>query len=115
MSYDIRLCVKVEGLDHYVVIDRPEYDSPTYNLGEMFVTCMGWDYEQGIYYKCSDIIENIERGVNELQFHMGKYKKYNPENGWGDTFSALDCLRSVLECIRENEKEIPLEYLYFRW
>lgn len=39
MSYDIRICVKVEGIDKYADIARPEYDSPTYNLGEMFRSC----------------------------------------------------------------------------
>lgn len=48
MSYDLRLAVKVEGTkDLYAVIAEPEYDSPTYNIGEMFRACMGWDFEQG--------------------------------------------------------------------
>lgn len=48
MSYDIRFGVKVDGMDGYIaVIDMPEYDSPTYNLRDMFVACMDWDYSQG--------------------------------------------------------------------
>ena len=31
MSYDIRICVKVDGIDKYAEIARPEYDSPTYD------------------------------------------------------------------------------------
>ena len=56
MSYDIRICVKVDGIDKYAEIARPEYDSPTYNLRDMFVACMGWDYEQGEYYRCNYVI-----------------------------------------------------------
>lgn len=48
MSYDIRFGVKVEGMDGYIaVIDEPDYSSPTYNLRDMFVASMGWDYELG--------------------------------------------------------------------
>ena len=51
MSYDIRICVKTEMPNkwgnQFVVIDSPEYDSPTYNLRDMFVACMEWDYNQG--------------------------------------------------------------------
>ena len=36
MSYDIRIGVKAEGLGKIVEIRRPEYDSPTYNLVEMY-------------------------------------------------------------------------------
>ena len=49
MSYDIRFGVQTVMPDNegesFVVIGMPEYDSPTYNLRDMFVACMGWDYE----------------------------------------------------------------------
>ena len=43
MSYDLRIGVKVEGTDIIAVIGEPEKSSPTYNLREMFVTCMDWN------------------------------------------------------------------------
>ena len=42
MSYDLRVCVKIEGCDKYANIAMPEYDSPTYNLGAMFRACTGF-------------------------------------------------------------------------
>ena len=62
MSYDLRIAVKVDGCDKFAEIAEPEYSSPTYNLGKMFRACTGWDYKQGEYYKCSDVIGNIEKG-----------------------------------------------------
>ena len=47
MSYDIRIAVKLDKIDKFVNIGVPEYDSPTYNLRDMFVACMDWDYNQG--------------------------------------------------------------------
>ena len=81
MSYDIRIAVKVAGAeDVFADIAEPERSSPTYNLRDMFVACMNWDYEQGIYYKVSEIYPKIERGIYELTYNEKAYKKYNPPN-----------------------------------
>lgn len=123
MSYDIHLGVKVEGgKDLFAVIDEPQYGHPTYNIGEMFRACMDWDFEQGEWYKLSDVLPNIERGLHELRFNEHKYIPYNSPNGWGTTQSARTALESLLECIGNNLpgsswgwNQIPLELLYMRW
>ena len=123
MSYDIRLGVKVEGTDIIAVIDEPTYSSPTYNIGEMFRACTGWDFEQGEWYKVSEVWPKIEHGITELRMHASKYKKYNSPNGWGDVGTALNALESLSECIRDNVGEayqckwqsIPAEHLWVRW
>lgn len=115
MSYDIEICVKVDGLDQYARIDLPEYDHPTYNLGEMFRACMEWDYSQGEYYKCSEIIDKVEKGIRELKTNRKDYEKFNPSNGWGNIDSAIRVLESLRECIYENAEEIPIEHLYMKW
>lgn len=123
MSYDIRIGVKIEGYNDYAVIAEPKYASPTYNLRDMFAACMGWDYDQGEWYKVSDVYEKIKRGVYELTFNERAYRKHNPDNGWGDTESALKALKSLLDCIDQIEdpdswegwNTIPKEYLYMRW
>lgn len=63
MSYDLRIAVKVDGCDKFAGIAEPEYSSPTYNLGKMFRACTGWDYKQGEYYRCSEVIGNIKKGI----------------------------------------------------
>lgn len=123
MSYDIRIGVKIEGYDGYAVIAEPECANPTYNLREMFVACMGWDYKQGEWYKVSDIYTKIERGILELTYNERAYLKLNPENGWGDTQSALRALKSLKECIDNIDNPdswfgwntVPKEYLYMEW
>lgn len=107
MSYDFRIAVKVSGTpkdeDLFVVIAEPERNNPTYNLGQMFRACTGWDYEQGKFYRVSDVYTNIERGIYELTYNKEKYVRYNPSNGWGNTTSALEALKSLKECIDEVE------------
>lgn len=122
MSYDIRFGVKVDGMPGvFAVIDEPELSSPTYNLRDMFVACMNWEYEQGEWYNCAEVIPKFERGVNELQYNAGKYTKYNPPNGWGNIDAALRVLGSVVQKAKEIESgewtwnQIPLEHLYIRW
>lgn len=115
MSYDIRLAVKVDGTDIYADIAEPEYSSPTYNLRDMFVACMDWDYSQGEYYKCDDVLYKVESGIRELTFRPNIYDAYNPSNGWGSRQSAIEVLKSLRECILEQARYIPIEHLYMRW
>ena len=123
MSYDIRLGVKVADVGElYAVIAEPELSSPTYNLRNMFVACMGWDYSQGRWYNVSDVLPKIKRGIAELQEHPSKYRKYNAQNGWGTVENALNALKSLYQCILDNRagerktwNEIPLELMYMRW
>lgn len=122
MSYDIRFGVKVAGTENvFAVIGEPQYSSPTYNLGKMFRKCMDWDYEQGQWYKMTDVLPKIERGIHELKFNEKTYLQYNPENGWGDTRSALNALQSILNWFDPNgyemgwNEDIPIDCIYMRW
>lgn len=123
MSYDLRIGVKVEGLDVIAVIDEPEYDSPTYNLGDMFRKCTGWDFEQGKWYNVKEVRPKIRHGIEELKNSPKKYKRLEPKNGWGSIGAALEALESLEKCIAENIgesfwgkwQEIPEEHLWVRW
>lgn len=123
MSYDISLGVKVEGGNNlYAVIAEPKLSNPTYNLREMFVKCTGWNYQQGEWYKVSEVIPLIENGIHELRFNSKEYEQYKPKNGWGNISSALETLESMLECIGENSpnsnwswNQIPLDLMYISW
>lgn len=121
MSYDLRLAVKVDGAENcYAVVAEPEYSSPTYNLRDMFVACMDWDYRQGEWYRVSEVLPKIQRGINELTLYPNKYRKYDSPNGWGTVSSALEALESLYECIGHQTSgwswnEIPLDCLYMAW
>lgn len=76
MSYDIRFGVKVAGAPDncFAVIGCPEYDSPTYNLRDIFVRSMDWNYHQGEWYSITDVLPKIQKGIDELTQHPEKYK-----------------------------------------
>ena len=126
MSYDLRIAVKVDGAERgneYAVIEEPEFSSPTYNIGEMFRRCMGWDFKQGEYYRVSDVYQNIVRGILNLREHEEEYEKYNSPNGWGTTETALKVLESLKKCIDDIENPndwggwntFPKNLLYVAW
>lgn len=126
MSYDLRIAVKVEGAEkgnEFAIIAEPEFGNPTYNLGEMFRRCTGWDFDQGEFYKVSEVYGNIERGIINLREHEEEFEKYNSPNGWGTTVSALKALESLKQCIDEIEdpnswsgwNTFPKSLLYVAW
>ena len=125
MSYDIRFGVKVAGADDcYAVIGQPEYDSPTYNLRDIFVLSMDWDYKQGEWYKITEVLPKIQHGITEMTLHPKKYKKLEPENGWGTVDSAIECLRSVVDYFSATNwnglcgswnADVPIDCIYMAW
>ena len=125
MSYDIRFGVKVAGAQEecYAVIGHPEYDNPTYNLRDIFVKSMGWDYHQGEWYKVSDILPKVQNGITELTLHSEKYKPLEPSNGWGTISSAIECLKSIVDYFGDNwnglggswNADIPIDCIYMCW
>ena len=112
MSYDLEILAKIENGD-YICIAEPRYSSPTYNLGKMFRIAMYLDFDQGAIYNIADIVDNIQRGIYELEQYPGKYVQYEPENRWGTVSDALEVLKSLKECILEQD--IDTKYLYVRW
>lgn len=115
MSYDLRIGVKVEGLGKIVEVARPTYDSPTYNLGKMFRACTGWDFKQGEWYNCGDVIGKITDGITNLITDPTYYRKYEPENKFGTVENAVTVLESLRDCIYETTEDVPLLYLWVRW
>lgn len=127
MSYDLRIAVKVDGAEkgnEYAVIAEPEHHSPTYNIGEMLRRCTGWDFEQGEFYRVSDVYQNIVLGIINLTEHEEEFEKYNSPNGWGTTVSALRALESLKKCIDDIEdpngwcsgwNTFPKTLLYVAW
>lgn len=123
MSYDIRFGVKVEGAaDVYAIIGQPKYDSPSYNIREIFVRCMDWDYEQGKWYRLDFVIPKVEGGIQELIANKHFYKQFEPDNGCGSVESAKNCLWSIYkwfypdnEWDREWDEDIPMNCIYMKW
>lgn len=115
MSFDLRVSVKVDRTDIYAVVGQPEYNHPTYNIGKMLRECTGWEFNQRDHYNCEKVIKNIEKGIYELRTNEDEYKKYNAENGWGTTRTAIEALESLRECIYEYAETIPIKHLWVSW
>lgn len=122
MSFDLQVGVQVAGLPSersplYVCIAVPEFDHPTYNLTTLFRRCTGWDFEQGVWYRASEVIDLIWTGIYNLSKDPKPYEPFLPANGWGTIKSAIDSLQSWRNTIYETseEKEIPLSALWVRW
>ena len=112
MSYDLEILAKIKN-GSYIYIAEPKYSSPTYNLGRMFRVAMDWDFDQAAIYNIADIVNNIQCGISELERYPEKYVQYEPENKWGTVSDALEVLRSLRDCILEQD--IDTKYLYVRW
>lgn len=94
MSYDLEILAKIENGD-YICIAEPKYSSPTYNLGRMFRAAMNWDFKQNTTYNVADILDNISRGISELERYPEKYTQYEPENKWGDSQRSIGSFEVV--------------------
>lgn len=116
MSYDLRVAIKTTS-GEYVDVNWPDRYSPTYNLGEMFTACTGWDFEQSKYYNAEKVEPLILHGIRELVIHEDDYRQYDAPNGWGTTETALKDLMSLYKCIHETseERDVPLNELWVSW
>ena len=70
----------------------------------------------------SEVMEKVEHGIHEIKKDPMKFKKYEPDNGWGSVTSALECLKSIHEYFNpENlwqlpfDEDIPMECIYMCW
>lgn len=120
MSYDISIGVLIKGEgsehdDYMFNLTEPELANPTYNLRGIFTQSTGWNYKQGVWYKCEEVIPLIEIGILELKYHAEHYRHLEPENGWGTVEAALAALESIKKCINETKKQVPMHYLYMKW
>ena len=123
MSYDLQFGVETvhENNDgeKFVWIAEPEYCNPTYNLRDIFVHSMDWDYKQGEWYRLEEVLPKIERGIDELTNNPAAYEKYLPSNGWGTIESAIKTLRSILYWVAQNNENPcrawDTDALWFRW
>ena len=97
------------SLDVYLTAIRPttvfEYNI-THNLGKMAS-------EAGIYKhlwrpdelgitKAEELIIPLSEGLSRLEKDPEQFRKYNPENGWGNYDGLVNFVKSYLVACREN-------------
>lgn len=85
-------------------------DNITHNLNKMAEEC-------GLYEplwrpsvsKAKELITKLEKGIKKLKENPDKFKKFNPENGWGNYEGLLRFAENYLQaCINNPETEIKV-------
>lgn len=68
-----------------------------------------WSPEDKGYKKAEDIIESLRKGLKLLESDPGRFKKFNPGNGWGD-YEGLVCFvrRYLTACLEYPTAEIQI-------
>lgn len=99
MSYDIRLVINTGGKYPASVT---ECKSPTYNLGPMFALALGKPIREIEGQTAADVIPLLEKATAAMKRAPAKFKKLNPENGWGSYEGALESLCWLLEMCQEH-------------
>ncbi len=108
MSLDVYLEIEVDtGGKEKTVINLYE-SNITHNLNEMAMEAgiyhAFWRPEEidGVY--AEDIIPVLEGGLKMLEKDPKKYKKFNPENGWGDYEGLIGFAQKYLDACRQHPK-----------
>ena len=80
----------------------------THNLGEMARACgvynAMWRPEESGFKNAEDVIEELEKGLQELKSKPTYYKKFNPSNGWGSYDGFCESICKIIEACKENPK-----------
>jgi hypothetical protein len=63
-----------------------------------------WMPDENGYEKAEDIIEVVEKGLNELKESPAKYKEYDSPNGWGLYVHFVPWVEKVLTACKEHPK-----------
>ncbi len=61
-----------------------------------------WRPEELNITTACELIEPLEKALNEMNDDPERFKKHNPSNGWGDYEGFLDFLRQYIEACRED-------------
>jgi len=56
-----------------------------------------WNPKEVGISKARDLIEPLREGLHLLKLYPEKYKKFNPENGWGNYETLVNFVQSYLD------------------
>ena len=109
MSYDVWLEIDTGGEHPHSLT---ECYSPTYNLGPMFRLALSGDEQgegvpdwNGMF--ASELISKLREAIAAMEDDPAKFKRLNPENGWGNYEGALNFLSEILrQCIQHPKATV---------
>jgi hypothetical protein len=86
--------------------DQIYSDNITHNLGKMAdaagIYSALWRPDEMDWTHAHDIIPELESGLKELKADPERFKKFNPENGWGNYENLVEFVEKYLNACREN-------------
>lgn len=102
MSYDISLVIDT-GKEEREILEIGNY---TYNCGSMFAKATEKQYSLSDLngMNCKEVAKIINFAIINMRSNPEKYKKLNPENGWGDYTSFLEYVEKIEKGCLENPK-----------
>jgi len=105
------------GLSVYLKVTKPVAiyeDNITHNLNKM-AHAAGiyealWRPEEIGITKASQLIEPLMKGLKLLQKNPERFKKHNPENGWGTYEGLVDFVRCYLQaCVETPDADVEAD------
>ena len=97
------------SLDVYLTAVRPTevYSrNITHNLGKMAAEAgiyeALWRPEEISVATAEQLVPLLETGLETLRADPERFKKFNPENGWGDYEGLVNFVEAYLQACKEN-------------
>lgn len=97
------------SLDVYLEAVRPTevyWRNITHNLTTMAdeagIYAAIWRPEDIGVKKAADLIGELTNGLDLLESDPERFKKFNPENGWGDYRALVDFVKGYLQACKEK-------------
>lgn len=82
----------------------------THNLGEMaknaYIYYALWRPEEKNWQLAKEIIKPLEKGLAKLKADPDRFKKFNPDNGWGSYDGLVEFVEEYLEACRKYPEAI---------
>ena len=83
-------------------------DGMTYNLTPMWAKAIPFlevtrDFDNK---KCSDILEDLKIGLNDILDNSDEYRKLNPDNGWGDFDGFFERYVHLIRDVAQNPEGV---------
>ena len=60
-----------------------------------------WEYEDSNPVKAHEIIEKIEKGLEDMKARPNHYKKFNSSNGWGTYHNFVSWIEEYLKALKD--------------
>jgi hypothetical protein len=106
MSYDIWMEIDTGG-EHPASVC--ESSNMTSNVSPMWAKALGFPLADLDGVRGYKALPDLRRAIAHMEDHPTAYRELNPENGWGDTESALKFLREILAmCVAHPMAQIRI-------